>query len=270
MLTLVVVSHGAATKTGGRPAGNPVTRETAVRTAAVDWVTAQVGHDIAIACDQATCNDLAQHGFPAGNLNVLAPTAPDPYGSQLIIATASVRSQFGSKLADVFAPQVIASFGSGASRIDIRVIAPDGVAAFQASLRADLQARTASGRQLLANKQITASPAARVALRTGQVDQRLLTTLAFIAGSEPVDIVSFRTSGPGSSPGVPLRTADLAETDRASHLRGAAYLRELVAALRRQVPPYRPMTIQVVQLAHGVNVLQVEFGAPSPLGLLHS
>jgi len=269
-LTIAVVSHGTTTKTGRRPAANPVAVEAAVRTEAVAWVTSQVGHDIVIACDAVTCADLAQHGFPAGNLNVLAPTAPDPYGSQLIIATAALRSQFGSKLADVFAPQVIASFGSGASRIDVRVIAADGVAAFRSALAADQHARTASGLQLLANKKITVSPAARVALRTGQVDARLLTTLAFIASSEPIHITGFSGSAPGASPGVPLRTAELAETDPASHLRGPAYVRQLVAALHRQVPPYRAMSIQVVQLARGETVLEIEFGAPSPLGLLHT
>lgn len=269
-LTLAAVSHGTKTNAARRAADNLVALEAAVRTRAVAWVTSQVGRDIVVACDAVTCADLAQHGFPAGNLNVLQPTAPDPYGSQLVIATASLRSQFGSKLADVFAPEVLATFGTGASRIDIRVIAPDGTAAFRTALRADQEARTASGLQLLANKKIAVSPAARTALRTGQVDQRLLTTLAFIARSEPIHIVSLGRPAPGASPGVPLRTADLAETDPASHHSGAAYLRQLVAALRRQVPPYRPMSIQVIQLARGESVLEVEFGAPSPLGLLHS
>jgi hypothetical protein len=269
-LILGVVSHGTTTKGDRRAAASLVALETAVRTRAVNWVTSQVGRDIVIACDAVTCADLAQHGFPAGNLNVLQPTAPDPYGSQLVIATAGVRSQFGSKLADVFAPEVLASFGTGTTRIDVRVIAPDGTAAFRTALEADLHARTASGLQLLANKKIAVSPAARRALRTGQVDERLLTTLAFIVESEPIRIVSFGRPAPGASSGVPLRTTDLAETDPASHRSGPAYVRQLVAALRRQVAPYLPTSIQVVELAGGESVLQVEFAAPSPLGLLHS
>jgi hypothetical protein len=269
-LILIVDSPGTATRAGGRPPANLVTVEAAVRSQAVAWVTSQVSQDTVIACDAPTCSDLAQHGFPAGNLNTLPSTAPDPYGSQLIIATAAIRSQFGSKLADVFAPEVLASFGTGVSRIDIRLIAPDGTAAFSAALRADQQARKFSGTQLLANKRITTTSTARTALASGEVDDRLLTTLAFLASQEPIDIVGFGSPAPGSSPGVPLRTVDLAQTDPASRIGGPAYLRQLVAVLHRQVPPYRPMTITVMQLADGQSVLQILFGAPSPFGLLHS
>ena len=267
---LLVGSPGTATRDGGRRTANPVTLEAAVRSQAVAWVASQVSRDVVIACDEPTCTDLAQHGFPAGNLNTLPSTAPDPYGSQLIIATAGLRSQFGSKLAGVFAPEVLASFGSGASRIDIRLIAPDGTAAFRAALSADQQARRASGTQLLANKRITATSLARTALGDGDVDARLLTTLAFLAIQEPIDVVGFGSQAPGASPGVPLRTVDLAETDPASRTGGSAYLRQLVAALHRQVPPYRPMSVTVVQLADRQSVLQILFGAPSPFGLLHS
>lgn len=269
-LILVVGSPSKATRTGNRPPANLVTVEAAVRSAAVAWVTSQVSRDTAIACDAPTCSDLAQHGFPAGNLNTLPSTAPDPYGSQLIIATAGIRSQFGAKLAAVFAPEVLASFGSGASQIDIRLIAPDGIAAFRSALSADEQARKSSGAQLLGNKRITAASTARTALASGDVDARLLTTLAFLAIEEPIDIVGFGSQAPGASPGVPLRTVDLAQTDPASRVGGSAYLRQLVSALHRQVPPYRPMSIAVVQLADGQSVLQVQFGAPTLFGLLRS
>jgi hypothetical protein len=41
------------------------------------------------------------------------------------------------------------------------------------------------------------------------VDSRLLITLAAMAATEPVDIVSFGDAGPGAGPGTPLRTADI-------------------------------------------------------------
>ena len=69
-----------------------IATESAVRAEAVSWITSQVGHDIVVACDAVMCSDLAQHGFPAGNLNVLGQTAPDPYGSELLVATADLRS----------------------------------------------------------------------------------------------------------------------------------------------------------------------------------
>jgi hypothetical protein len=141
----LVASHQPARPTGatkqGAQSANPLASAAAVRGQAVSWAAAQVGRDVSVACDAIVCSSLAAHGFPAGNLTVLQATAPDPYGSVLVIATADVRSQFGSKLSSVYAPEVIASFGTGASRIDVRVIAPQGPAAFRAALSADLAAR---------------------------------------------------------------------------------------------------------------------------------
>jgi len=240
----------------------------AIRADAAAWIASQVGQDIEIACDSAMCSDLAQHGFPPGNLNVLQPTAPDPYGSELVIATASVRSQFGAKLAAVYAPEVIASFGAGADRIDVRVVAQDGPAAFGRALRTDLMARKSSGAELLRNRKIVTSAVARAQLAAGQVDLRLLTTLAFLAGQEPLDIVDFGSIAPGASPGVPLRFADLAETDPATRMTAAAYIRALRALLHAQQPPYVPQSVGPVRQNSGQTVLRIEFAAPSLLGLL--
>jgi hypothetical protein len=56
------------------------------------------------------------------------PTSTDPLGSDLVIATAAIRAQFGARLASVYAPAIIASFGSGNARIDIRLVFPGGTA----------------------------------------------------------------------------------------------------------------------------------------------
>jgi hypothetical protein len=260
------IRHSPAAQTGAAK-GHQITAETAVRDAAVTWVTGQVGHDIIIACDAVVCSDLAQHGFPAGNLNVLQPTTPDPYGSQLVIATAGVRSQYGSRLAAVYAPEVIASFGTGSDRIDVRVIAPRGSAAFQAALRADLQARKTSGAQLLRNSGIQTSATARAQLAAGQVDSRLLVIIAFMAHQQPLDIVDFGSVAPGASPSVPLRFADLAETNAAAHMAGPGYERILIALARSEVAPYVPLSVSTVRPADGQSVLRIGFAAPSPLGL---
>lgn len=247
-----------------------ISAESVIRAQSALWVASQVGHNIQIACDSATCSDLAQHGFPPGSLNVLQPAAPDPYGSQLVIATAGVRSQFGSKLAAVYAPEVIASFGAGTDRIDVRLVAPNGPAAFQLESRKDLLARESSGAQLLRNPRIVASAASRAQLAAGQVDLRLLTTLAFMAGQEPLDIVDFGSSAPGASPGVPMRFADLAENDPAARMTAAAYLHALLTLVHAQQPPYVPLSVGSVRLSSGQTVLRIEFAAPSPLGLLSS
>ncbi len=245
-----------------------IAAESAVRTEAVSWITSQVGHDIVLACDAVICSDLAQHGFPAGNLNVLGPTAPDPYGSELLVATADIRSQFGSKLGSFYAPTVIASFGTGAARIDVRVVAADGGAAYARQLARDLQTRKTSGAQLAGNKNITLWPAARAQLLSGDVDIRLVTTLAFLAGQQPVAVVAFASFAPGAAPGVPMRWAYLAESDPAGHDSGAAYVRSLIAFARDLRPPYVPLSLATARLPDGQSVLKIAFAAPSPLGLL--
>jgi uncharacterized membrane protein len=80
-VVMVVIHRPAGTQT--RTGAAALAAETAVRDQTASWMESQVGRDIDIACDAVMCADLAQHGFPAGNLTVLAQAAPDPYGSQL-------------------------------------------------------------------------------------------------------------------------------------------------------------------------------------------
>jgi hypothetical protein len=239
-----------------------------VRDQAAAWVAGAVAHNILVACDALTCADLAEHGFPAADVNVLQSTAPDLYGSQVVVATASVRSQFGRQLGSVFAPEILASFGTGPNRIDIRVIAPDGAVAFRTALTADLTARKSAGAQLLMRSTVAASAGARRALAAGDVDSRLLTVLAFLASQQQVDILRFPSAAPGASRGVPLRTADLAAAAPAGDPDGAAYQRSLLTLVHSEVQSYAPMRVATVTLASGQRAVQITYAAPSPLGLL--
>ena len=227
------------------------------------WVAGQVSRSAIVACDPVMCSALQAHGLAAQNLLILPSAASDPLGSDVIVATAAVRSQFGSRLASVYAPTVIASFGSGAAQVDVRAVAPDGAAAYQAALHGDQSARRAAGAQLLGNKLITAAPASARALAGGEVDSRLLIMLAALAARYPLRLVAFGTQAPGASPEVPLTSVDVAATAT----RGAAEIRLVQDFLQAQLPPYHPLRLQM--LAAGTRpVLRIEFGAPSPLGLL--
>jgi hypothetical protein len=268
VLVLVLRHPAAAKRPGAAAGGRQIASENLIRGQAVTWVTSQVGRDIDIGCDSVVCSDLAQHGFPAGDLTTISPTAPDPYGSQLVIATADIRSQFGSKLATIYAPEVIASFGTGTSRIDIRVLIEGGATAFRTALAKDLQARKSSGAQLLHNSKIVESAAAAQALGQGLVDERLLTAIAFLAAQQPLSIIGFGGSAPGAGSGVPLRYVYLAESDATARESSAAYLKALIAGARGLRPPYVPLSVATTPGPGGQNVLRVEFAAPSPLNLL--
>ncbi len=249
------------------------TSAAAVRHHAAAWIAQQLGQDAVVSCDPAMCAALRAQGLPAGNLLMLGPSAEDPLGSDVVVATAAVRSQFGSRLAGVYAPLVAASFGPGKARIQVRIVAPYGAVAYRNALHADVLARKAAGAQLLRNKEISFTAAARAQLITGQVDSRLLTTLAVLAAQHALAIVGFADSGPGASAGIPLRAAEIAAPGALSGPAPAGpgstrFLRSALAFLRAQRPPYLAASAHIARLPGGLGVVRVEFAGPSPLGLL--
>jgi hypothetical protein len=243
-------------------------QEARVRTQAAKWVTQQVNQGDLVSCDRLMCAALAADGFPQRELLVLGPTSPYPKTSAVVIETAAVRSLFGSSL-HAYAPAVLAAFGSGDSQITIRVIAPDGAAAYYSALGQDLAARKESGAALLRVNVITLSPTARTQLIAGRPDSRLLVAIAALAAKLPVDIVQFGNTGAGADADMPLRYADLAQNDPASHLAGSAYLQSLRADLGTGPIAYRPASTVTLVLPGGQPVLRIEFTAPSPLGLFN-
>jgi hypothetical protein len=233
---------------------------------AAAWVAQQVSRDAVVACDPSTCPVLQARGFPAENLLVLPSGAADPLFAGVIVATPAVRDMFGSRLQFGYAPAVIASFGSGAARIDVRAIAPDGAAAYRAALGSDWAARRSAAAELVSNRRVHAAGAARQALLSGQVDSRLLITLAALAVSHSVSVVAFGGSAPGASAGVPLREMDISGTGSA--VDRSAELQRMRSFVFAQHPAFLPAHVSLVRVAGGGSALRIEFGAPSPLGLL--
>jgi hypothetical protein len=240
------------------------------RNLAAAWVASQVSRTAVVACDPVMCHALAAHGVSARVLYPLRPETTSPLRSKIIVATAQVRARFGHLLGSVYAPAMLASFGSGPQRIEIRQIAQHGAAAYRAMLGADLLSRKTSGAELLRSNRIATAPIARQELSAGRVDSRLLVAIAQLAAVHPMYIINFGSAAPGADPDLPLRFADLAETGRAYRPFGwsAGYVRSMVSFLRVQRFPFRPAHVATVYLAGGVKALRIEFPAPSPLGLL--
>jgi hypothetical protein len=236
----------------------------ATRGAAARWIAGQLAASAIVACDPAMCAALQADGLPAARLLVLGTATADPLGSDVVVATPAVRNEFGTRLQNVYAPVVIASFGTGAGRIDIRAIAPDGTAAYEMALAADRLSRMSAGRQLLANPRITVASGARTALTAGDVDPRLLMMLAALVVEQPVRITAFGDPSPGASPIVPLRSVQLAPLG--SGAKAKASLRSMLSFVAAQQQPYQPLRADLA----GSSALMVEYAAPSPLGLLGS
>jgi len=268
LLSVAVVRY--STRSPVRPPTAAQLRQAAAaRGKTVAWVVGHVSRDALVACDPVTCAALVAHGFPSRELLVLRPTTPDPFASAtaVVVETPAVQGLFGSSLDSAWAPDVLASFGSGAARTTVRVIARHGVAAYHAALEDDLAARKTAGAALLNDSQISTPALAEHQLAAGRVDSRLLLALADLAGHRPVDIVSFGNDGPEASADVPLRFVDLAENVPAAHLGRAAYVNAVRAFLRQVSVQYRPASMTTVVLADGQAVLRVMVTAPSPLGV---
>lgn len=240
----------------------------AVRRQAAVWVAQQVSGDVVVACDPAMCGALQAAGVAAGRLLVLRPGQGDPLGSEILLVTAAVHSQFGSRLTSVYAPITLAAFGSGSARIEVRVVAPDGTKAYLAQLAADVAARRSAGAALLHNSGIRVAAAARSELIAGQVDPRLLLLVVTLSHAYPVDIVSFGNQASGASAGVPLRSAEITGAAPAPGHQPVS-MRVLRNFLNAQRTPYRPATVTTVRLGSR-TALDVEYPAPSPFGLLGS
>jgi hypothetical protein len=219
------------------------------------------------ACLRSSKPVLQGKGIPAGRLLMLRPGNAGPLGSDVIVSTAAVREELGSRLTSVYAPVALATFGSGGSQVAVRVVAADGSAAYLRSLRADAAARRAAGALLLRNPDLRVSPAGRRELTAGQVDTRLLSAIGALATPYHLDITGFGAPAAGASPGVPLRSADISLT-LPRRGRDAATVNSVKRFLLAQRAPFRPADVTTVRLASGQTVLHVEFTAPSPLGLL--
>jgi hypothetical protein len=263
-VAFVMSRHG-----GDHSRRTPVPSIQTIRNSAASWVASEVSTSAVVSCDPAMCQILKAHGIPPGRLLALRSGRTDPLRSKVIVATGDLRREFGRRLTSVYAPAVIASFGSGSRRVEIRPIARQGAARYLSDLSADALTRKSSGSELVRSQLITTSGAARAELIEGRVDWRLLFTIANLATVHRVSIVAFNDSGPGASPAMPLRAADLAVAAGRAGAADQAYVRSMVKALHAQPWPYVPAHVQTVRLADGHLALRVEFAAPSPVDMLN-
>jgi hypothetical protein len=230
-----------------------------VRTQAATWVASQLSSAETVGCDPLMCAALRAHGVAASRLVQVGPSAA---GVDVVVASASADAQQN-------APVLLASFGSGASLInlvEVRTAPPGGSAAYQRDVAADLAARRSAGAQLLHSQRIGVAGPAAAQLQAGQVDTRLLIMLAMLASQHPWQAVAFGDASPGVA-AAPFRQVIITGPD-------AGDLAASLAMVRAQRAPYQPAQAAIVRLPGGQGApsgqlaLRIDFAAPSPLGLL--
>ena len=217
---------------------------------AAAWIAGQVSGNAIVACYPGMCAALQGQGVAAGRLMPLRSAAASPLGASVLAISLSA----GGQLAGQYAPALIASFGSGRDRVEVRAVEPGGASAYRAALRADLAARRATGSQLLRNSHIRFTGPDTAQLRAGDVDTRLLATLAALASQYSFRVAEFGDASPGAP--VLFRAVSITGVGR-----GVA---TALAMMWAQNPPYLPAHASAV----GQTGLSIEFAAPSPLGLL--
>jgi hypothetical protein len=262
-LGFVIFQHAQA----GEPSSS-IAQAATDRDDAAAWVAHQVTRTDTVSCDPLMCLGLEAQGIAASDLRELKPGRTALPKSALIIATATVRRQLGAQLSTT-APALIASFGTGAAKVEVRQIAHRSDAAWKTLVRSDVHQRKESGAELLTSQRIKVAGAARRDLTAGLVDSRLLVTIAGFAALDPVRILAFGSPGPGVSAQIsPFRSVDLGPATGHSRQSRIAFAKALASFLRVQRGPFAVAGTQTVRLPDGKKAVRIEFAAPSPLGLL--
>ena len=241
-------AHPSAARPSAAPsrAAQPaIAQPSPVQAAAAAWIAGQLSGNAIIGCDPAMCTALQARGVTAARLMPLKPGAPGPHGATVVVTSDPAAAQY--------APGVIASFGSGATQLSVRATEPGGAAAYAAAQRADQSARMSAGSQLLRNNRIHFTAADAAQLRAGQVDARLMATLAALSSQHAFSVTAFGDASPGVA--ALYRGATIAAAGRD--------LAAALALLKAQVPPFLPAQAGIVNAA-----LSIQYAAPSPLGLL--
>ena len=123
-------------------------------------------------------------------------------------------------------------------------------------------ARKSAGAQLLRNPRLKFTAADAAQLRAGEVDSRLLATLAALSTQFTLRVTAFGDSAPGGPRF--FREVTVASAGGNS----AARLAAVLAMVSEQGSPYQPAHSAIVRSGTGQGALTIEFASPSPLGLL--
>ncbi len=170
---------------------------------AQSWITDNISKDSRLIVDDAMWVDLVTDGFARDNVIWFykldtdpAVQAQSPNGwadSDFIVTTDSMvtspnAASAGSAIENSV---VVASFGEGDQRVDVRRILPEGMDAAQTELDAAAQLRLVSGSELIENSGLDIDAADSDRLGAGQVDERIVISLAQLLGEGDVKVEGF-------------------------------------------------------------------------------
>lgn len=166
------------------------------------WVEANAPLNDRMMVDDAVWVDLVRSGRPAEDVVWFYKVDTDPAVTALapggwqdyrwIFATQAVREdadQAPLVRQALDSSTVVATFGTGATRVDVHRVRPEGVAAVAAADQVDATARSSLGAALADQVGLTTTTDDRALLQRGGVDVRVLDTLSALARQVPVDVL---------------------------------------------------------------------------------
>ena len=226
----------------------------AARREADRWIVQNVPANRRLIVDDALWVDLVEAGmstnrvaryttFDAGtDVGIEPQRGWQDY--HVVVSVESVRAfpdRYPEVRAALHSSAVLAVFGTGTDRVEVRKIVPGGAdraGRTSAGSGHDAAAAAEAGAELARNQSVALTPAARRALVAGRVDQRLMTMLVAVAADRPVSVDAFSSDPAEAGTGAPYRSIAF----RARSDDDARAIRRLLAD---QVPPYRPAAIEV-------------------------
>ena len=228
-------------------------RDAALR-GADQWIVQNVPTNRRLIVDDALWVDLVEAGMSTNRLvgyttfDADTDVGVQPQGGwqdyDVVVSVESVRAlpnRYPEVRAALRSSVVLAVFGVGEDRVEVRKILPEGpdrTATTSAASGHDAAAAAEAGAELARNRSVDLTSAARRALVAGEVDKRIMTTLVAVAADRPVSVNSFTSDPAEAGTGAPYRSVAF----RARSDDDARAIRRLLAD---QVPPHRPSEIEV-------------------------
>lgn len=165
------------------------------------WMTQNAPADSRMLVDDAMWVDLVRAGFERENVvwyykadtdSDVQELAPDGWRDyDYVITTDSMRTfptEFPTVRQAIENSAVVASFGDGAQKVDVRLVDTDQAALAQAADDGLYAARSVAGQQVLRNPDIGVPAEEQDLLTSGVVDGRILLTLGQLSAAGRVDV----------------------------------------------------------------------------------
>lgn len=272
-LAAVVVIAGAAIVLAGRSADPDaaaagVDAEASARTAAARWIATEVRRGTKMACEKAMCAELRSSGVSASDLVELAGDSTELGDSQLVVSSRGVRKRFGPALDFTTAPDVLGIFGDGDARVEVRQRSTHRRTTHDKIKAREQKARQKAGLQLLALPHMHATSNAMHDLADGEVDNRLVYTLARLAHAHMIDVAAFGDRGPFTGIDIPERSVDIDQIDGSAAIDDNPAMPSALRIVRAQHGTYRLSGTRLIASGADGGVLRLSVTAPTPDGLL--